>query len=359
MHKTIVMTGGGTAGHVIPNIALIPLLTRNGFKIHYIGGKSGLEKELTEKTGLNYHSIHCGKLRRYFSLKTFIEPVNVLRGYFESIKILKKIKPEAVFSKGGFVSVPVVFAAHRLKIPVVIHESDYTPGLANRLCMPRAEKICVSFEDTLLHIPKGKGIYTGTPVRQSLLLGSKSKGLELLCFDGHKPVLLIMGGSLGARAVNEAVDMILYRLLPIFDIAHIRGNGAINEDFKELTGYRQFEFISENLEHIFAASDIMLSRAGANAVFEILALKIPALLIPLPKSSSRGDQILNAQYFEKKGFSKILMQESMTPDALYASILNLYSDKQTLRNAMQKEDVKNSANLIVNELLHIIGHKKD
>jgi UDP-N-acetylglucosamine--N-acetylmuramyl-(pentapeptide) pyrophosphoryl-undecaprenol N-acetylglucosamine transferase len=351
------LTGGGSAGHVIPHIALLPLLQSQGYKIQYIGSKNGIEKEIIEKAAIPYHAIHSGKLRRYFSLKNFADPFRILAGYFESVKILRKIKPDCVFSKGGFVSVPVVFAAKHLKIPVVLHESDYTPGLANRLCIPKAQRICVSFQDTLAHIPEGKGVYTGTPVRQNLLCGNRQRGLELLGFEGKKSVLLIMGGSLGAKAVNEAVDESLNRLLQNFDVAHIRGQGAVREDLQGIAGYRQFEFISENIEHVFAAADIMISRAGANAVFEILALKIPSLLIPLSRSASRGDQILNARYFEKKGYAKVLFQEDMTPDSLYAAVLELFSEKKKYMQSMQKEDAKNSAHLIVQEILHAAGYQ--
>ena len=359
MHKTIVMTGGGSAGHVIPHIALLPLLQSQGYKIHYIGSISGIEKQIIEKTGLNYHAIHSGKLRRYFSMKNFSDPFKILAGYFEAARVLKKIKPDVVFSKGGFVSVPVVFAARRRKIPVVLHESDFTPGLANRLCIPRAQKICVSFEDTLAHLPAGKGVYTGTPIRTELFTGEKQRGLELMGFSGQKPVLLIMGGSLGAQAINEAVDACLQKLLTHYDIAHIRGAGACKDHLNGLKGYNQYEFISENLEHVFAAADFMLSRAGANAVFEILALKKPALLIPLPKSASRGDQILNARYFEKKGYAKLLYQESMTPDTLYTSLMELFAAKQGYILACQKADANNSAHLIVQEILHAAGHNHE
>ena len=359
MHKTIVLTGGGSAGHVTPNIALLPLLQGQGYKIHYIGSINGIEKEIIEKTGLHYHAIHSGKLRRYFSMKNFSDPFRILAGYFEALRILKKIKPDTVFSKGGFVSVPVVFAAKRLHIPVVLHESDFTPGLANRLCIPRAQKICVSFEDTLAHLPPGKGVYTGTPIRQQLYAGEKQRGIHLLGFSGQKPVLLIMGGSLGAQAINQAADACLDKLLNYFDIAHIRGAGALNEGLNSAKGYSQYEFISENLEHVFAAADIMLSRAGANAVFEILALKIPALLIPLPRSASRGDQILNARYFEKKGYSKVLFQEDMTPDTLYTAIMALFASKQGCLQAMQKAAANNSAQLIVQEILQAAGHRHD
>jgi UDP-N-acetylglucosamine--N-acetylmuramyl-(pentapeptide) pyrophosphoryl-undecaprenol N-acetylglucosamine transferase len=357
MHKTIVLTGGGSAGHVIPHIALLPLLQSHGYKLHYIGSIAGIEKQIVERYSLPYHAIHSGKLRRYFSLKNFSDPFRIMAGYFQAIRILKKTKPDAVFSKGGFVSVPVVFAAHRLKIPVVLHESDFTPGLANRLCIPKAQKICVSFEDTLVHLPQGKGVYTGTPIREQLFSGDKTRGLSLLSFSGQKPVLLIMGGSLGAQAINEAVDASLDKLLVYFDIAHIRGAGLLNASLAQTAGYSQYEFISENLEHVFAAASIMLSRAGANAVFEILALKIPALLIPLPRTASRGDQILNARYFEKKGYSRVLPQENLSPDTLYTAVMALYASRQDYIQAMNKANAGHAANLIVQEILHAVGHK--
>ena len=297
MNKTIVMTGGGTAGHVTPNLALIPRLKDKGYDIEYIGTKNGMERDIIKD--IPYHVVSAGKLRRYFSLKNFIDPFKIAAGYFQSRRILKKIKPKAVFSKGGFVSVPVVFAAHSLGIRVVIHESDYTHGLANRLSIPKADKICVSFESALNHVPKSKGVFTGLPIREDLLHGKKEKGLELCGFSGDKPVVLIMGGSSGAQSVNYALDTIMPELLKEFDVIHIRGSKNMLPG--ELpSGYKQFGYVSEELADIYAAADIMISRAGATAVFEILALKIPALLIPLPKSCSRGDQILNAGLFQIK-----------------------------------------------------------
>ncbi len=305
MEKKIVLTGGGTAGHVNPNIAIIPLLRQKGYALSYIGSKDGIEKELIPGIAdLSYYGISSGKLRRYFSFKNFSDPFRILKGYAQSKKILKQIKPDLLFSKGGYVSVPVVFAAHKLKIPIVIHESDYSSGLANRLSIPKAKRVCCSFEATVLEVGK-KAVLTGSPVRKELALGSREKGLRFLDFSGEKPVLLIMGGSLGALAVNMAVEKVLEELLIKFDVCHIRGKEKINPALEGMEGYRQLEFVSKELPDVFAATDLMISRAGANTIFEILTLCIPALLIPLPLEAGPGRlQILNAKHFEKWAIPK-------------------------------------------------------
>lgn len=342
MSKTIVLTGGGTAGHVTPNLAIIPKLKELGYSVEYIGTKDGMEHNIITETGINYHIISAGKFRRYFSLKNFTDPLKIIKGISEARNILKKLKPAAVFSKGGFVGVPVVVAAHRLGIPVVLHESDYTPGLANRICIPRATKICVAFSSTLEYIPKSKGVYTGLPIREELLKGDRKKGLEHCGFNGKKPVMLIMGGSLGAKSLNDALDAIMPKLLEKYDVIHIRGKQNMLTSMQPM-GYRQFEYVGKELPDIYAASDIMVSRAGATAVFEILALAIPALLIPLPKSASRGDQILNADYFNKHGFSYVLDQDTMTEETLMEWINKLDNDKEILRDKMKKEAAADAA----------------
>ena len=348
MNKTIVMTGGGTAGHVTPNLALIPRLKKKGYDIEYIGTKNGMERDIIKD--IPYHVISAGKLRRYFSLKNFIDPFKIAAGYFQAKRILKKIKPQAVFSKGGFVSVPVVFAAHSLGIRVVLHESDYTQGLANRLSIPKADKICVSFESSLSHVPESKGVFTGLPIREELLHGDKEKGLKLCSFDGDKPVILIMGGSSGAQSVNYALDAIMPELLKEFDVIHIRGSkNMLPGDLP--SGYKQFGYVSEELADIYAAADIMISRAGATAVFEILALKIPALLIPLPRSCSRGDQILNAGYFESKGYSIVVDQDEMTLESLNEAILKLYENKDEIKKILEMQDAMYAADKVVKVIL--------
>lgn len=352
MKKTIVLTGGGTAGHVTPNLAIIPRLQEKGYDVEYIGTKDGIEKEIISAVKVPYHTISAGKLRRYFSLKNFTDPFKILAGMLKAKQILKKIRPHAVFSKGGFVTVPVVFAAKQLGIPVVLHESDYTPGLANRLSTPKADKVCVAFEPTLSHIPKEKGVYTGLPIRNELLNGNRDNGLKICGFSGCKPVLLIMGGSLGAKVINDTLDQIMPELTKKYDVIHIRGKKNLL-DGELPSGYKQFGYIGEELGDIYAAADIMLSRAGATAVFEILALSLPALLVPLSKASSRGDQILNAQYFEKQGFSRVLNQEDMNEETLLRGINTLYENRKQLRQKMQMENACDAAEkvagIIINE----------
>ncbi len=342
MSRTVVLTGGGTAGHVTPNLAIIPKLKEMDFHIEYIGTKNGMEHEIIAKTELPYHVISAGKLRRYFSLKNFTDPAKIFAGYIQAKRILKKLQPNVVFSKGGFVSVPVVFAAHKLGIPVVLHESDYTPGLANRLCIPRANKICVAFSSALKSIPEGKGVYTGLPIRESLLRGSREAGLKLCGFSGKKPVLLVMGGSLGAQAVNVVLDSIMKDLTKTFDVIHIRGKENRLSGFLPV-GYEQFGYVDSELPDLYAASDIMLSRAGATAVFEILALALPALLIPLSKASSRGDQELNAKYFKEQGFSHVLPQEDMNAETLMNAITDLYKNADKLKKRMKQEHAADAA----------------
>ncbi len=340
--STIVLTGGGTAGHVTPNLAIIPKLKELGCDIEYIGTKEGMEREIIAGADIPYHIISAGKLRRYFSVKNFIDPFKIIAGILKAERILKRIKPEAVFSKGGYVGVPVVVAAHRLKIPVVLHESDYTPGLANRYCIPRATKVCVAFEPTLKHIPQGKGVYTGLPIREELLKGDRRAGFDFCGFSGKKPVLLVMGGSLGAKAINDVFDRIMPELVRKFDIVHIRGKQNLLDGLLPV-GYKQFEYIGKQLADVYASTDIMISRAGATAVFEILALSIPALLIPLSKASSRGDQLQNAKYFEDKGFSYVLEQEETTEESLMAGIDKLYENRGRLCAVMKKQEIRDSA----------------
>lgn len=344
----IVLTGGGTAGHVTPNIALIPHLIEKGYEIHYIGTKNGIEHNLiSQYNNVTYHSVQSGKLRRYRDIKNLTDPFKVIYGVGQSASIIRKLKPSIVFSKGGFVSVPVVIGAWMNHIPVIVHESDITPGLANKIATKFAKKVCTTFPETVDHFKDGKAEYTGTPIRRELLEGSAKKGLEICQFNGQKPVLMIMGGSLGAVAVNNCIRDIIKKLINRFNVIHICGKGNIDEKYNDLQGYAQFEYVSDDLPHLMAAADIIVSRAGANSIYEFLALKKPCLLIPLPLSASRGDQILNAKSFEKQGFSKVLMQEDMNIDTLYISILDLYNNKNKYIQAMSKQDHANSLDKIL------------
>lgn len=349
--KRIILTGGGTAGHVTPNMALIPGLKEEGYDIHYIGSYNGIEKKLIEEMGIPYHGISSGKLRRYFDPKNFSDPFKVLKGYAEASRLIRKLKPDIVFSKGGFVTVPVVLAARRRRVPVIIHESDITPGLANKLSIPSATKVCCNFPETLKHLPPEKAVLTGSPIRQELFSGDKQTGLDLCGFDGSKPVLLVMGGSLGAVAVNNAVRESLDDLTARFHVVHLCGKGNLDESNLNRPDYKQFEYAKSELMHLFAATDMIISRAGANAICEILALKIPNILIPLPAAQSRGDQILNAASFEKSGYSYVLNEEEITKDSLIKAISYVYDERNEFIQAMS-DSKQNTAIDIVMNLIH-------
>lgn len=333
--KKIVLTGGGTAGHVTPNIALIPYLKKEGYDVYYIGSKGGMEEELIKKCDIPYYGVSSGKLRRYFDKKNFSDIFKVLKGIMQAKHIIRKIKPDVVFSKGGFVAVPVVVGAALNKVNVVCHESDITPGLANKLAMPFAKAVCTTFPEAVKHIKDNKGIYTGTPIRDMLFTGKKEKGLEMCGFSGNKPVILIMGGSQGSVKVNNSVRELLSKLLPKYDIVHLCGKGNLDESLIDKEGYKQFEYISDELPDLFAMADMVISRAGSNAICEFLALHKPMLLIPLGKNASRGDQILNAESFKKQGFAEVIDEEKMTKGSLFDTINRVYENRQSYIDAME------------------------
>lgn len=345
--KRIILTGGGTAGHVTPNIALLPRLKELQYDIHYIGSYNGIEKELIEQFGIPYHGISTGKLRRYFSVQNFTDPFRVIKGMNEAKKLVKILKPDVVFSKGGFVSVPVVLAAKRRHVPAIIHESDMTPGLANKLSLPSAVKVCCNFPETLEHLPEGKAVLTGSPIRQELLSGDKYAARDFLHFTSDKPVIMVVGGSLGSVAVNHAVREILPELLNSYQVIHLCGKGKIDESLSGLKGYAQFEYVKEELKHLFALTDIVISRAGANAICELLALHKPNLLIPLSANASRGDQILNARSFERQGFSVVLEEEELNGKVLLDTIHRLYENRESYINTMKNSSQQNSIDTII------------
>lgn len=352
--KKIIMTGGGTAGHVTPNIALLPALREAGYEISYIGSYNGMEKGLIEAQDVPYYGIASGKLRRYFSWKNFSDPFRVLKGYGQAVSYMKKIKPDVVFSKGGFVSVPVVLAAKQCKIPAIIHESDITPGLANKIAMKFAKKICCNFPETLNYLPKDKAVLTGSPIRRELFEGDPNKALSLCNFPDHnKPVLLIIGGSLGSRKINEAVRNVLPELLEDFYIIHLCGKGNLDEHLKGMIGYAQFEYANKELTDMFALSDIAISRAGANSICELLALHKPNILIPLSAAASRGDQILNANSFKKQGFSFVLEEEDVTDESLLNAVKEVYKEKDKYIDAMTKSGQMDSIGTIMDLIQNI------
>jgi UDP-N-acetylglucosamine--N-acetylmuramyl-(pentapeptide) pyrophosphoryl-undecaprenol N-acetylglucosamine transferase len=345
--KRIILTGGGTAGHVTPNIALLPRLSELGYDIQYIGSYNGIEKDLIEPFGVPYHGISSGKLRRYLSMQNLTDPFRVLKGFSEARKLIKELKPDVIFSKGGFVSVPVVLAGKRCKVPVIIHESDMTPGLANKIAIPSATKVCCNFPETLEYLPKGKAVLTGSPIRQELLSGNKIAALDLCGFTADKPVILVIGGSLGSVVVNNAVRKSLPTLLEHFQVIHLCGKGKTDESLNGTEGYCQFEYVKDELRDIFALADLVISRAGANAICELLALRKPNLLIPLSAKASRGDQILNAHSFERQGFSMVIEEEELTPESLLEAVQQLYEDRGTFIDAMRNSDQQDSIDTII------------
>lgn len=357
--KKILLTGGGSAGHVTPNIALFPSLKKLGYEIQYIGSYDGIEKKLIEELGIPYTGISSGKLRRYMSAKNFSDPFRVIKGYGEAKRFIKEYKPDIVFSKGGFVSVPVVLAAKKYKVPVIIHESDMTPGLANRIAIPKATIVCHNFPETSAYLPKGKSVLTGSPIREELRHGNKLAGLDLCGFTTNKPVVMVVGGSLGAKAINDAVRDALPELLKTYQIVHLCGKGKVDDTLNDIEGYKQFEYIKEEMKDLFAMSDLIVSRAGANAICEIQALCKPNILIPLPASASRGDQILNAASFERQGFSKIVPEENVTTKNLIDTIHDVYNNRAKYIENMQNAKTSDAVSTIIGLIEDIVNKKSE
>ena len=344
--RKIALVGGGTAGHITPNIALMEELEKRNYEIIYIGSKGGMEEGIMNKLSIPFFGITTDKLRRYFDIKNLMIPFNVLRGLSEAGKILKEQKVDIIFSKGGYVAVPVVIAASRMGIPIISHEADITPGLANKIASPHSKVICCNFEETAKSFGK-KGVHTGSPIRKSILNGDIKKAEAFLNFTEKKPIKFITGGSLGSQYINNLIRRNLDKLLISFNIVHQCGKGNLDESIKR-DGYRQYEIISENLADIFAVSDLIISRAGANIIFELLALKKPNLLIPLSKKASRGDQILNANSFAKKGYSVVLTEdeEDKYPWRFFEKLEELKSKKEEMKIKMEEARESDAINKI-------------
>ena len=348
--KKIVMTGGGTGGHVTPNLALIPRLQKDGWEIHYIGAANSVEQELISKVeGVQFHCVAVGKLRRYFDPKNFSDPFRVIKGVAQATRIIRKIKPDVVFSKGGFVSVPVVYGAHFNRVPIVTHESDLTPGLANKLCLPFAAAQCCTFPEAMKYA-RGKGVYTGSPIREEILQGNRERGLKYFGFDANLPVLMVVGGSSGAQAINECVRTALPSLTETFQVLHLCGKGNLSADHEGTRNYVQCEYLDREMADAYACSDLLISRAGANALSEILALRKPALLIPYPAEVSRSDQVLNAESFRSRGLSRVLKQADMTPESLMREVIGLYRDRGSFFDAMDREQAANGIDAVIEQI---------
>jgi UDP-N-acetylglucosamine--N-acetylmuramyl-(pentapeptide) pyrophosphoryl-undecaprenol N-acetylglucosamine transferase len=357
----LILTGGGTAGHVIPNLALLPLLTAQGWHVEYIGSEKGIEKELVEAQGIPFHGIPSGKLRRYFAWKNFSDPFRVLAGVYQAWRVLGRLRPDLVFSKGGFVAVPVVLAARARGIPVIVHESDLTPGLANRLAIPFAKAVCASFPATMPLLPKGKAVLTGAPIRAELFRGDRARGEAFLGLANPapsasggapdakdwKPLLLIVGGSLGSRNLNKAVRAVLPDLLQRYRVAHLCGKDGKDPALEGTPGYRQLEFVSQEMPDVLAAADLVLSRAGSNAIFEFLALQKPHLLVPLPLTASRGDQILNARAFAAEGYSRVLAEADLGDGRLLQELEILGAQAELHRQAMRGSPFRDGAQKVM------------
>lgn len=347
--KKIILTGGGTAGHVTPNIAIGEALKKENYKLVYIGSKQGIEKDIVNKFNIEYKGISSGKLRRYLSFKNITDMFKIVKGLSEAIKIIRKEKPNIIFSKGGFVTVPVVLAGRLCKVPVIIHESDITPGLANRISIPYSTKVCVTFKETLKYVPKNKSILTGSPIRQSIFNGNKENGYRLTNLKKDKPILLVIGGSLGSKFLNDIIRNNLNELLKKYYIVHICGKNNLDKTITS-AGYIQFEYVSEKLEDLIAMCSIVISRAGSNTIYEFLALKKPNILIPLSKNASRGDQILNATSFKNQNFSYVIEEEHLNIKSLITALNYMEENKniyiQNMMNCKLEKGVENIVKII-------------
>lgn len=322
----ILLTGGGSAGHVTVNLALIPMLVESGWEAIYIGSHDGIERQLLSNSEVKYYDISTGKLRRYFAWRNFTDVFRILKGIMEASAIVRRERPNVVFSKGGFVSVPAVIASRLNNIPVITHKSDLTPGLANRINIRFSQKICTTFPDTLKHLPQNKGKCIGAIVRPELKQGNAKRGRVFCNFESEKPVILVAGGSLGSIHINQTVRSLLQYLLPQFQIVHLCGSNL--EPNLEQKGYRQFEYVDRELADLMCLADLVISRAGANFVFEFLALKKPMILIPLSRKSSRGDQIDNAKFFHRQGYAEVILEEDLTSDRLLNLIHEVFAKRQ-------------------------------
>lgn len=335
-NNTIVLTGGGTAGHVSLNEAIIPELIKKNYTIHYIGSYNGIEKKIIGEKfpEIPYHSISNGKLRRYFSLKNLSDPFKVLYGTLQALSVLKKVKPSIVFSKGGFVSVPVVIAAKLSNIPVVIHESDLTPGLANKIASSFAEHIFTVFDETVKHLPDNKASAIGAILRPDLFHGDEKVAEQLTGFDAKKATIVVMGGSQGSAKINEVIKQNMEQLTSRFQLIHLCGKGNKDEFLVGKPNYIAFEYVTNELPHLMKMSNYVISRAGSNSIFEFLELKKPMLLIPLSLQASRGDQVLNAKYFENKGYAYVLEEENLTATTFMDSFNRMVDEKEDMIDRM-------------------------
>ena len=346
--KRAVVTGGGSAGHVIPALPVIEALHSKRWEVSFIGSDSGLEERLVAPLGTPFFSVRTGKLRRYFSVANLTDALRIPIGILQAFAILRRVRPDVVFSKGGFVAFPVVFAAWLRRIPVVAHESDLTPGLANRLSLPFVATLCASFEGTRL--AARRVVHSGTPIRDTLLNGDPDRGFDRAGLPGDRPMLVVVGGSLGAQRLNEVTRAALPGLTETFEVLHVCGAGHLDPDVENTPGYVQREFVSDGWGDILAAATVVVSRSGANALHELLTLGKPNLLVPLPTTASRGDQIENAAYAAERGYSTVLAEADLTPETLVATARDVLGTLEAWRTRLAEFRAPDATALIVAEL---------
>ena len=354
--KKAAFAGGGTAGHVLPAVPVMRALRERGVEIAYMGSAGGLEKRyLQDLEGIRFFGIASGKLRRYWSWRNLTDVIGVLRGIWQSFWLLGRIRPDVIFSKGGHLSFPVVLAGWLRRIPIVAHESDFSPGLANRLAMPLLDVLCTSFPIERPRRLRGELAYTGSPVRPELLAGSAARGRSLLRAPAGRPVVLVTGGSLGADALNAVIAAAAPELVATCCLAHVCGPGKLSG--LDLDGYRQFEFVGEDWGDLLAAADLVVSRAGANTLFELLTLGKPNLLVPLPARASRGDQIENAAFAAGAGFSRVILQEHLDAGALVGAVNDMLAERERWLEQLARFEVPQTVQLLV-ELLQRTGSRR-
>jgi UDP-N-acetylglucosamine--N-acetylmuramyl-(pentapeptide) pyrophosphoryl-undecaprenol N-acetylglucosamine transferase len=325
--RHVLFTGGGSAGHVVPSLPLIAHFSALGSRVSYIGSKAGPEAGLIEPLGVPFYTIRSGKLRRYWSWRNVADVWWTLVGICQAIVLIRKLRPSIVFSKGGYAAFPVVVGAWIWRVPVVAHESDLTPGLANRLSLPFVAAVCTNFALTRFPIGNRPIIHTGTPLRTELLRGDAQRGRALLNVAQDRPLIVVVGGSLGAEALNEVVRAALDVLLSFACVVHVCGANRTDPRLAQRGGYHQFEFVGAAWGDLLAAADVVVSRAGANSLYELVALHKPHLLVPLPRSASRGDQIANAAYARDLGWSRVVAEADLDAARLAVEVRAIYADR--------------------------------
>jgi len=326
----LAVTGGGTGGHVFPNVAVIEELRRRGERrVIWIGDRGGPEREAALRLEVPYYGIRTGKLRRYLSLRNLWDLFSVAAGFFGALRVLARNRPRVLFSKGGFVSVPPSFAARVLRIPVVTHESDTIPGLATRMIARAAAVVCVSFPGTAAFFPAGRAVHTGNPVRALIRDGDPGRGRSWLGVAPRAPMVLVLGGSQGSSSLNRAVRELAGGGDLPFVLVHQCGRGNLG-GLQAGERYLPYEFFGREMGDVLAAADLVVSRAGAGALSEIACAGKPAVLVPLPRSASRGEQIANARFFADSGAALVLPDEQLGAGALKRLIQQLLSDRGAL-----------------------------